>query len=274
MFVESAENFIEVTGAGSINLGVTLDCGQAFRWKKNDDDSWTGVVRGIETTVKETQDGLRFYGITKQQFEDIFFDYFDFGRDYDRVLKALSRDETMDFAVKKYGTIRILRQEPWEALCSFIFSACNNIPRIKGIIERFSENFGEKTKTSYTFPTAEKTASLTLDDLSVLRAGFRAPYVLNAAKAVASGEINLSALYYKNLEECEKELMKLQGVGKKVADCTLLFGLGHAEAFPVDRHIKRICEKLYPAGLPEYMKGVEGIAQQYMFHVQRMGDIN
>ena len=273
MFVKSAENFVEVGGFGDINLGVTLDCGQAFRWSQNSDGTWNGVVRGVETDIAETESGLRFYNINEMQFYDIFYDYFDFGRDYGSVLNTLSSDSHLAEAIDMYGTVRILRQEPWEALCSFIFSACNNIPRIKGIIERFCMNFGEKTRTSYSFPSAERVAELGLEDLDVLRCGYRAPYILSAAKTVASGDIDLEKLKTQSIEECEKQLIKINGVGKKVADCTILFGLGHVDAFPVDRHIRRICENLYPEGLPECTKGIEGIAQQYMFHLQRMGKV-
>lgn len=273
MFVKNAENYVEITDCEKFNLGVTLDCGQAFRWKQNDDFSWTGVVRDIETTIAETSDGLRFYGITAQQFTDVFFDYFDFDRDYEQVINTLKTDQHLTKAIEEYGTIRILRQDPWEALCSFIISACNNIPRIKGIIERLCESFGEKTSSSYTFPSAEKIAGLNIEDLDILRAGYRSPYILGAARMIASGEIKLDSLFSKSVEECEKELMKISGVGKKVADCTILFGLGHVEAFPVDRHIKRICDSLYPYGLPECTRGIEGIAQQYMFHLQRMGHV-
>lgn len=273
MFVKSAENYIEVIDAGKLNLGVTLDCGQAFRWKQNEDLSWTGVVKGVETTIAETDTGLRFYNITEKQFTDVFYSYFDFDRDYEKVLSTLKNDSHLATAVDRYGTIRILKQEPWEALCSFIISACNNIPRIKGIIERLCESFGEKTANSYSFPLAEKIASLDADDLEILRAGYRVPYILDAAKMVASGIINLDSLHFRTIEECEKELMKITGVGKKVADCTILFGLGHVDAFPIDRHIKRICDNLYPNGLPDCTRGIEGIAQQYMFHLQRMGHI-
>ncbi len=273
MFVKSAENYIEIQTDTAINLDITLDCGQAFRWKQNSDRSWHSVVRGAETTVETTADGLRFYGITQQQFDDIFFDYFDLSRDYSQVLATLSSDKHLSEAINSYGTIRILRQEPWEALCSFIISACNNITRIKGIIDRLCENFGDRVGNSYSFPSAEKIASLSPCDLEVIRAGYRVPYIFDAAQKVADGTINLEALKHKTVEECEKELMKINGVGKKVADCTILFGLGHVEAFPVDRHIKRICDRLYPDGLPSCTKGIEGIAQQYMFHLQRMGDV-
>ncbi|MBQ8209836.1 MAG: DNA glycosylase [Clostridia bacterium] len=273
MFVKNAENYIEVSDFGSINLDITLDCGQAFRWHKDRDNLWHGVVKGIETAVECVDDTLRFYYITEKQFYDVFFDYFDLGRDYTSILNSFKNDKYLAEAVEMYGTIRILNQEPWEALCSFIFSACNNIPRIKGIIERFCLSFGEPTASSYGFPSAQKTASLTLEDLDVLRCGYRAPYILSAAKMVAEGEIDLEKLKSVTIEECEKELTKIHGVGKKVADCTTLFGLGHIEAFPVDRHIRRICENLYPEGLPECTKGAEGIAQQYMFHLQRTGHI-
>lgn len=271
MFVKIAENHIDVTDIGEINLGITLDCGQAFRWKENDDKSWTGVVRGIETTVRKTENGLRFDGITSQQFTDVFYDYFDFGKDYGRILEMLSQDETLKKAIDEYGTIRILNQEPWEALCSFIISACNNIPRIKGIIERLCENFGDRTGNSFSFPSPEKIASLEVSDLDIIRAGYRSPYLISAAKMVCNNEINLDNLKQQSIDICEKELMKITGVGKKVADCTILFGLGHIDAFPVDRHIKRICEDLYPQGLPDCINGYGGIAQQYMFHMQRTG---
>lgn len=270
MFVKSAENGITVLDFGEINLDITLDCGQAFRWRQNADLSWTGVARGIETTVSKTENGLNFYGITEKQFYDVFFDYFDLGRDYGEVLTKLKTDVRLAGAINEYGTIRILNQEPWEALCSFIFSACNNIPRIKGIIDRFCVNFGEKTRTSCSFPTPERIAELTIDDMQVLRAGFRTPYILSAARMVTDGEIDLESLKSKSLEECEKELMKINGVGKKVADCVILFSLKHADAFPIDRHIKRIMENLYPEGLPECTENIEGIAQQYMFHLQRI----
>ena len=271
MFVKNAENYIEVSNFGSINLDITLDCGQAFRWHKDKDNLWHGVVKGVETAVELRDDKLLFYNITEQQFTDIFYNYFDLGRDYGAIIDELSKDDHLARAIKSYGTIRILNQEPWEALCSFIFSACNNIPRIKGIIERFCMHFGEPTASSYSFPSAEKTASLSPEELEVLRCGYRAPYILSAAKMITDGTIDLESLKNESIEICEKELTKIHGVGKKVADCTILFGLGHIDAFPVDRHIRRISENLYPEGLPLCTNGAQGIAQQYMFHLQRTG---
>ncbi len=270
MFVQSDENYVEIHNAPGINLDITLDCGQAFRWSRNADGSWTGVVRGIQTTVTRRGSDLVFKGISDEEFSDVFYDYFDFGRDYDSVLNTLKQDEHLNEAIARYGVIRILNQEPWETLCSFIISACNNIPRIKEIVNRFCFEFGDTAGTSHAFPSAERTASLTIEALRNLKVGFRAPYMLDAAIKVASGETDFESLHHVTVADGEKELMQIRGVGKKVADCTLLFGLGHAEAFPVDRHIKRICDNLYPAGLPECFNGIEGIAQQYMFHFQRI----
>jgi len=169
------------------------------------------------------------------------------------------------------GGIRILRQDPWEALCSFIISQNNNIPRIKGIVERLCASFGEEIKEGfYSFPAAEKIATLTLEDLAPLRSGFRAKYILDGAKRVADGEIDLDALKELALDEARQELMKIYGVGEKVADCTLLFGLSHIDAFPKDVWIKKAMAKLFDGSLPECAAPYAGIAQQYIFHYARM----
>ena len=159
----------------------------------------------------------------------------------------------------------MLNQEPWETLCSFIISQNNNIKRIKGIISRLCENFGENKGGFYTFPTAEKIAALTLEDLSVLRSGFRAKYILDAAKKVSSGEVELKKLKDAPTDGARDELMKITGVGPKVADCVLLFGLEHADAFPKDVWIKRAMQVLFDGELPECAKPYAGITQQYIF---------
>lgn len=254
-----------ISDFGEYNLSLSLDCGQAFRWKMLPDESWQGLAYGREINIRQYKDRLIIKNSTAEDVENIWLDYFDLKRDYKYIENILSQDPIIKEAIKKYGCIRILRQEPWEALCSFIISACNNIPRIKGITERFCENFGEKRDTMYTFPSAEKTAQLSPKDLAVLRAGYRVPFILDAAEKVSGGEINLEELKNKTTEQAEKELMKINGVGKKVADCTILFSLAKADCFPVDRHIKRITEELYKDGLPDFIKPFAGIAQQYLF---------
>lgn len=264
------KNYIKVSVPDSINLPITLDCGQAFRWKRGDDGIFYGIVRGVGVGVEETDGGLIFHGISEDEFYNIFYDYFDLGRDYSAILSSFSADPLLKETAEEYGVIRILNQEPWETLCSFIISSCNNIPRIKKIIDTLCLNFGEKCSGGYSFPSAERIAELDIASLSVLRAGYRDEFIMSAARAVASGEIDLEKIKSADIDSARKELMKIKGVGVKVADCTMLFGLGFIDAFPVDRHIKRIEAQMYPDGLPECTAGFRGIAQQYMFHYQRM----
>ncbi|MBQ9769516.1 MAG: DNA-3-methyladenine glycosylase 2 family protein [Clostridia bacterium] len=211
------------------------------------------------------------YDTSEEDFLNIWKDYFDLDRDYGEIIEVISENEVLKAASGFAGGIRILRQDPWEALCSFIISQNNNIPRIKGIVERLCASFGEEIKEGfYSFPTAEKIAALTLEDLAPLRSGFRAKYILDGAKRVASGEIDLDALKELALDEARQELMKIYGVGEKVADCTLLFGLSHIDAFPKDVWIKKAMAKLFDGSLPECAAPYAGIAQQYIFHYARM----
>lgn len=262
-------NGVFVECPDKINLGITLDCGQAFRWRKNENGRFCGAAGGIETEIEETGGGLLFHSISEEEFYGFFYDYFDFGRDYTEILNNFRRDKLLGETVSHYGVIRILNQEPWEALCSFIISSCNNIPRIKAIIERLCMNFGEKINSRYSFPTAERIASLDISDLDVLRAGYRNEFIMDASLAVAEGRIDFEKIKALDIDSARRELMTVKGVGRKVADCALLYGLGFIDAFPVDRHIKRIEEQFYPNGLPECVRGYSGIAQQYMFHFQR-----
>ena len=265
------DNNIELHEIKNFVLSETLDCGQAFRWSETEKDIWQGVAFGKFLKIGSKDNIITFFDTTKEDFELIWKDYFDLDRNYSEILSVLSGNEVLKTAGEFAGGIRILRQEPWEALCSFIISQNNNIPRIKGIVERLCENFGEKINDGvYSFPTAEKIATLTLEDLVVLRSGFRAKYILDAAKKIASGEIVLDSLRDMSLDSARSELIKIYGVGEKVADCTLLFGLSHIDAFPKDVWIKRAVEKLFGGVLPECTKGYEGIAQQYIFHYARM----
>jgi N-glycosylase/DNA lyase len=166
----------------------------------------------------------------------------------------------------------ILRQEPWETLFSFIISQNNNIPRIKGIVERLCEAFGDGETGQKTFPSAETLSKLTVEDLAPLRSGFRAKYIVDAAQKVANGTVDFDAIEKNPIEFGREELQKINGVGAKVAECTLLYGFHKVEAFPIDVWVKRIMAEMYPDGLPECTKGTEGIAQQYLFHWRRMQD--
>lgn len=261
---------ILVSDFGGINLRETLFCGQAFRWKETEDGVFYGITRGREALVtQKNEDSLCFSGSTREDVEQIWIPYFDLERDYPAVLSKITRDSVVASAVNKTGTLRILNQEPWECLCSFIISACNNIPRISKIVATLCENFGEKTARGYAFPSAQTVAFLSETDLSVLHAGYRVPYILDAAQKVASGEISLAEIAEMPVEKAEKTLMTVNGVGKKVADCTMLYSLGFFDTYPVDRHIARANAEFFPDGLPSCFDGAKGLAQQYLFIVSK-----
>ena len=266
------EKGIKVTGVTDLDLAQTLDCGQSFRWVEQEDKSFRGVAYGKCVTVSLDGTDLYIENATKQDFEDIWYDYFDLSLDYGEIREEISRIHPVLEEASKYASgIRILRQEPYEALCTFIISQNNNIKRIKGIVERLCENFGEKiAENVYDFPSAQKMAELTVDDLAPLRAGFRNRYLIDAAKKVASGEVDLEKCRTADYEEARKELMKITGVGVKVADCALLFGMHRIEAFPVDVWMKRAMETLFPDMTPNDFGEYAGIAQQYIFHYSRM----
>lgn len=257
------------------NLPLTLDCGQAFRWRQEEDGSFKGAAFGKFLHISQETDGtLVFYNTSDEEFNEIWKHYFDLERDYETLCEDFCRgDESLKTAVEAYPGIRILNQEPWEALCSFIISQNNNIPRIKGIVERFCHLLGDPLEDGfYSFPTAEKMANLTVEDLAPLRAGFRAKYLLDAARKVCDGTVNLEALPQMDIDEARAELQQICGVGPKVAECVLLYSCGKTEAFPKDVWVKRILEELYPDGLPECINGVQGIAQQFLFHWRRNKD--
>lgn len=259
-----------ITVPDGLDLPHTLDCGQAFRWAEGDGGVWHGAAFGKYLELKSEPDGtVVFYNTDRATFENIWRHYFDLDRDYGAVNRALAENAVLKSASEYSRGIRVLNQEPWETLCSFIISQNNNIGRIKGIIARLCESFGENRGTHYDFPTAEKIASLTLDELAVLRSGFRAKYISDAAKRVASGEIKLEMLKKLPTELARAELMKIKGVGPKVADCALLFSLEHTDAFPQDVWIKRAVQVLFGGELPNEALPYAGIAQQYIFFYAR-----
>lgn len=273
MTVNLDKNTIIFYDTDTLSIPLTLDCGQAFRWSENSDGIWHGVAFGKAVDISQKENSLIINGNFSEGDEKIWADYFDLDRDYAAVCEKLKSDGHLRTAIEAYPGIRILRQDSWEALCSFIISQNNNIPRIKGIIERLCANFGEDLGNGdFTFPSAEKLAELTVEDLAPLRSGFRAKYIIDAAQKVANGEVNLEKLSYCDIEEAREELIKIKGVGAKVAECTLLYGCGRVDAFPVDVWVRRIMQELYPEGLPECTKEVEGIAQQYLFHWRRNVD--
>lgn len=263
-------NDIFLRNCTDFDLPQTLDCGQAFRWSAQPDGSYIGIAHQKLCHISHIDNDICLHNVSREDFEQIWCDYFDLRRDYTSIKQQLSCDPTLADAVAYAPGIRVLKQEPWEALCSFIISQNNNVPRIKGIIDRLCTTFGEPIEEGfYAFPTPQTLAACTSEQLAPIRAGFRARYLIDAAQRVVSGEVNLPALSSLPLEEARAMLIKITGVGIKVADCALLYGCGRIDCFPIDVWIRRAMDTLFPDGLPECAAEHAGIAQQYIFHYIR-----
>lgn len=250
------------------NLDETLDCGQAFRWEKIGENAYSGAFlnKKLVISCENGSDLFRLHDTTEEDMENVWADYFDLGTDYGELKRRFSEDETLAKACAYAGGIRILKQDSWEALSSFIISQNNNIPRIKGIIGRLCEHWGG-------YPSWQELTCETAESLGYLRSGFRAKYLVDAVAKISSGEIDLDAVAKMDIGDARKALQTIKGVGPKVAECALLFGFYRTEAFPMDVWVKRVMANWYPNGLPGCTEGVEGIAQQYLFHYIRTSGI-
>ena len=264
-----------------------FECGQCFRWNREENGSYTGVFNKYVLNV-EKKDGKIIFTGNCNSIEEIK-NYFDLSRDYKSIINKL---ETVDDNLKNsisYGKgIRILNQDLWETIISFIISANNNIPRIKGIIERISKAYGEKiefeSKEYYAFPTPKQLSKASVDDLRKLGLGFRDERVFETTRKIASGEFDLNKLYEISTSDAREKLLELAGVGPKVADCILLFSdLKRFDVFPIDVWVRRVINELYihnpdenKVSKKEIQKladekfgALQGIAQQYLFYWKR-----
>ena len=265
-----------VASPGFFDLAQTLDCGQAFRWKELAPQGemilWEGAAFGKVLRLGQQGKKVWFF-CPEEEFEQVWRPYFDLDEDYEKKRRALSRmSPALQEAAAFAPGIRILRQEPWEALCSFIISQNNHIPRIKGIIQRLCGLLGKPIPGTewYDFPTPEVMASCQVEDLAPLRAGFRAKYLVDAARKVASGEVDLQKVANSPVDVGREELRKIFGVGPKVAECALLYGFHKTECFPMDVWMKRAMATLLPGKRPEDFGQNAGLAQQYLFHYSRL----
>ena len=250
----------------------TFECGQCFRWNPDGSGGYTGAASGRAARV------FALGGTACIECEEagigFWRDYLDMGTDYDAARESVMCGEYLTDCARTGEGIRILRQDKWEALCSFIISQCNNIPRIKSIVEKLCELFGEPFETPwglrYAFPPAERVALLEEPELAPLHAGYRAPYIINAARAVASGDMDLDAAAGMDADAARAYLKTLSGVGDKVANCAVLFGLHRLDAFPIDVWIKRALREHMPPDFdPKTLGEYAGLAQQYMFFAER-----
>lgn len=267
----------------SFNPEHIFECGQCFNFTKEEDGSYTAVFLDKIINLKNTADGILIKNVSLDDFYDVFYDYFDLGVDYRQIKEQLSENQTLNLA-KDYGYgIRILNQELFETVISFIISANNQIPRIKKAVRIISERYGKflgeyKGRKYYSFPRPEVLMKVKPEDLrEYARVGFRDKRIVEASRMIYEGHLaNANDLDTENLR---KRLMELPGVGPKVADCILLFAYHRRETFPVDVWIKRVMEALFIKNeVPKkqvddyarkYFGKNAGYAQQYLFYYGR-----
>ena len=275
----------------TFDLKDIFECGQCFRWNKEENGSYTGIWKENVVNIKKEGQDFVFTGICKNNnLEEEIQKYFDLDRDYEQIKKELSKkDEYMKTSIAYGKGIRILNQDLWETIISFIISANNNIPRIKGIIERLSKAYGDKIewngKEYYTFPTPRELKDVTVEEYRKLGLGFRDIRLYETTKMILDGKVDLKKLEQNpNTMEVRDELLSLSGVGPKVADCILLFSdLKRLEVFPIDVWVRRVMNDLYIRNEDETKvskKQIEkiaknkfgnlaGLAQQYLFYWRR-----
>lgn len=273
----------------SFKLEDIFECGQCFRWDRQEDGSYIGVIKNGVLKVSKQGKSVAFEGVLEGDINSIVYDYFDLETNYNDFKDRLSKiDDNMKRSIEFGNGIRILNQDLWEMVISFIISANNNIPRIKGIINRISEKVGQKVtwngKDYFLFPLPEELSKLSVADLRALGTGFRDKRIYNTTQMIINKEINLDSLIkIKSTEEIRNELLKLDGVGEKVADCILLFALHRFDTFPVDVWVRRVMNVLYIHNEDEAKVNkkqirevayslfgeIEGIAQQYLFYWAR-----
>jgi N-glycosylase/DNA lyase len=266
------------------DLGLSLLCGQAFRWQPLSEGGYRGVVEGTVVDIWQSKGGDLTWEsgpnpITKDQVSS----YFRLEDDLEAIQAAID-DPRVDGAFEKYPGLRILRQEPWETLVSYVVSQVSNVPRISRTVETMAMHYGDHLGDglSASFPLPEQLALADENALRLLGLGYRAPHLVNISNAINDGQLFLEPLRYESFEEARAKLMALPGVGPKVADCVLLFSLDHLGAFPVDRWVIRAVEEWFGlrGGMSQEAIGdwardrfgtFAGYAGQYLFHARRAG---
>lgn len=266
-----------------------FECGQCFRWNLEQDSSYTGVFLENVLNVKKENDKIIITGICKDEISKICEEYFDLDTNYEEIKEKLAKvDDNLKISTEYGSGIRILNQDLWEIIISFIISTNNNIPRIKGIIERLATKYGKKivwnNKNYYTFPTPEELSKANVEDLRNLGLGFRDKRVFETTKMVMENKINLEDLKNeKDICALKEKLLKIPGIGPKVADCVMLFALRKFEVFPIDVWVKRVMNDLYIKSENEAkvnhkeidklakdkFGSLAGLAQQYLFYWRR-----
>lgn len=268
MIEKTLENF---------DISQICDSGQCFRMSLKGDDTYSVIAGERYLEIRQNGDKCKFF-CSENEYEDFWKHYFDLDTDYEEYRKCISQRDKYLMSAADFGCgIRILNQDLWEMIVSFLISQQNNIVRIRRCIQNICQKYGERKEDAdgniyYTFPPAEVLACLEEDELKACNLGYRSKYVVRTARSVANGEISLDAIRKMPYKKAKEELLKLYGVGEKVADCICLFALHHLAAFPVDTHINQALEQHYPKGFPKRRyKGCEGVMQQYIFYYELLG---
>lgn len=274
------------------HLDHIFDCGQCFRWNKEDDGSYTGVAFGRAVNMSLHGDILTIDNCTEEEFHTIWKNYLDLDFDYGKVKEKLrAEDKVIGMAIAEGQGIRILKQELWETIVSFIISANNNIPRIKGCIEKLCAKYGQslgsyRGQERFSFPGADVLSKIEVEDLAEIKLGYRAKYIVETARKYAENPEKYLSLLNDDIDGatalkviCKDKETKLMGVGPKVANCITLFGMGKRDGFPIDVWIKRVMNYLYEFDIDDVssmaqfaadaFKDNAGIAQQYLFYYMR-----
>ncbi len=264
-----------------------LESGQVFRFTKIAPSQYFLIVKERAIQIEQKGDTIYIDNMSLGKSDDKWLSYFDINTDYSCITRLLSqKDDFMKKAIEFGKGIRLLRQDPWEMLISFIISQNKSIPQIKQCISNICTRFGTKVTDQsdnilyYTFPSIEQLKEASEDELRACKVGFRAPYIVDAAKRVYQKNIVLDTLFNISADDARKELMSIKGVGPKIADCILLFAYAKGEVFPTDVWIKRVVEHIYFKGedtklqtiqefAKEYFGAFAGYAQQYIFFYGR-----
>ncbi len=270
--------------ADSFDISQILECGQCFRFKKLKEYKYTIIAYKKVLNIEQKGKNIEFYPCNEQDFKNIWINYFDLNTDYSKIKQELSKDVVLKKAIEYAPGIRILNQETWECLISFIISQNNRIPMIKQAVQNISKKYGDCIEgEAYAFPTLEQLLNANEEDLKQCKTGFRATYILNACNMVKSGEVKLNEFDNMTTEQIRENLMTIKGVGPKISDCVLLFSQGRTEVFPTDVWIKRVMQYFYfdkEVSIKEIHKlayekfgKLAGIAQQYLFNYARQQKI-
>lgn len=285
MKVYEKNNSVILEGVADFDPKHIFECGQCFRWHRQDDGSYTGVAKGKVINVSKDNDKIYLNNTNLEEFNTIWYNYFDLGTNYTEIKNTLKNmDEYLDKACEFGWGIRILQQDGWEMLVSFIISSNNRIPMIQKAIENLSRKYGKfigeyEGKEYYAFPTPEELNKASQEEIRACQTGFRDKYIKSTTECVIKNKENISAYTNLSTEECIKELTKFNGVGPKVGDCIALFGMQKYDTFPVDVWVKRVMQEFYveeDMSLPKIRKyaidkfgDLAGFAQQYLFYYAR-----